>query len=119
VQDGATGLYDSALAIYQDTRKTYTPGEFNAVVTLTDGANEDPGSISLDALTGRLRKLADPERPIPLIAIAIGPDADKAACDRIAKASGGAAYRVSDPAQIHQVLLKAAVDASSAATAIS
>jgi hypothetical protein len=58
-------------------------------------------------------------RPIPLIAIAIGPDADKAACDRIAKATGVAAYRVSDPAQIHQVLLKAVVDASSATTATS
>ncbi|MDX6352647.1 MAG: hypothetical protein QOF84_7437 [Streptomyces sp.] len=119
VQDGATGLYDSALAIYQAARKTYTPAEFNAVVILTDGANEDSGSISLDALTGRLKKLGDPERPIPLIAIAIGPDADKAACDRMAKATGGAAYRVSDPAQIHQVLLKAVVDASTGATATS
>lgn len=113
VSHGATGLYDSALAIYRDARRTYRPHEFNAVVILTDGANEDPGSISLGTLAGRLRKLDDPDRPIPLIAIAIGPDADKAACDRMARATGGTAYRVNDPAQINTVLLRAVVAASS------
>lgn len=117
VPDGATGLYDSALAIYQNALKSYEANEFNAVVILTDGANQDPGSISLGALTAELKKLADPQRPVPLIAIAIGPDADKAACDRIAKATGGAAYRVNDPAEIHAVLLKAVVAAASGATA--
>jgi len=117
VPDGATGLYDSALAIYQNALRTYEANEFNAVVILTDGANQDPGSISLGALTSRLKKLADPRRPVPLIAIAIGPDADKAACDRIASATGGAAYRVNDPTEIHTVLLKAVVAASSGATA--
>lgn len=117
VDGGATGLYDTTLAVYQDARKSFAAGKFNTVVVLTDGANEDPGSISLDALAARLKELGDPARPIPLIVIAVGPDADKSACDRMAKATGGAAYRVTDPAQIQAVLFKAVVAAAASAAA--
>lgn len=117
VPDGSTGLYDTSLAVYRQATASYVAGKFNAVVILTDGANEDPGSISLDALTSELKTLGDPRRPVPLIAIAVGPDADEAACDRITRATGGAAYRVSDPAQIQAVLLKAVVAAAASAAA--
>ncbi|WUV78562.1 substrate-binding and VWA domain-containing protein [Streptomyces sp. NBC_01476] len=117
VPDGSTGLYDTALAVYQDAGSSYVNGKFNAVVILTDGANEDPGSISLSALTAKLKALDDPAHPVPLIAIAVGPDADKSACDKIAQATGGAAYRVNDPAQIQAVLLKAVVAAATSAAA--
>ncbi|MDQ0944961.1 hypothetical protein [Streptomyces sp. V1I1] len=53
------------------------------------------------------QELADPERPVPLIAIAVGPDADLQEVDQIAKATGGAGYQVSDPAEIQAVILKA------------
>lgn len=117
VPGGSTGLYDTTLAVYQDANRSYVSGKFNAVVVLTDGANEDPGSISLTALTSRLTALDDPRRPVPLIAIAVGPDADKSACDKIAEATGGAAYRVNDPGQIQAVLLKAVVAAATSAAA--
>ncbi|MEU3463873.1 VWA domain-containing protein [Streptomyces sp. NPDC006733] len=117
VEGGATGLYDTALAVYEDARRTFAAGKFNTVVVLTDGANEDPGSISLDAVTTRLKALGNPARPVPLIVIAVGPDADKAACDRLARATGGAAYRVTDPAQIQAVLFKAVVAAAASAAA--
>ena len=117
VPGGSTGLYDTALAVYQQAAASYVAGKFNAVVVLTDGANEDPGSVSLDALTAQLKALGDPGRPVPLIAIAVGPDADETACDRIARATGGAAYPVSDPAQIQAVLLKAVVAAAAGAAA--
>ncbi|WNI19349.1 VWA domain-containing protein [Actinacidiphila sp. ITFR-21] len=117
VPDGSTGLYDTALAVYQDASTSYAAGRFNAVVILTDGANEDPGSIPLGTLTTKLKALGDPTRPVPLIAIAVGPDADKSACDKIAEATGGAAYRVNDPGQIQAVLLKAVVAAATSAAA--
>ncbi|NEA60087.1 VWA domain-containing protein [Streptomyces sp. SID13666] len=117
VEGGATGLYDTTLAVYQDARKSFAAGKFNTVVVLTDGANEDPGSISLDALTAKLKELGDPAHPVPLIVIAVGPDADKSACDRMARATGGAAYRVTDPAQIQAVLFKAVVAAAASAAA--
>lgn len=117
VAGGSTGLYDTALAVYRNAGSSYVDGKFNAVVILTDGANEDPGSISLGTLTARLRELGDPAHPVPLIAIAVGADADKAACDQIAEATGGAAYRVSDPSEIQAVLLKAVVAAATSAAA--
>ncbi|MFI8106762.1 substrate-binding domain-containing protein [Streptomyces sp. NPDC086023] len=105
--DGATGLYDTTLAAYRAARDSYAYGKFNALVVLTDGVNEDPGSVSRQALVAQLKTLADPERPVPLIALAIGPDADMRELGPIAAATGGAAYRVSDPTQIHTVILKA------------
>jgi hypothetical protein len=115
VPNGSTGLYDTALAAYEQARKTYAAGKFNALVLVTDGANDDSSSIGLDALVRKLKKLAEPERPVPVIAIAIGEEADKSALDRITAPTGGSAHRVGDPSQIHQVILKAIMAAGSKA----
>ncbi len=104
---GATGLYDTTLAAYQEACATYASGKFNALVIVTDGADDDAGSLGLDALAEKLKKLSDPQRPVPLIALAIGPAADTAALERITAPTGGSAHQVSDPSQIHQVILKA------------
>lgn len=113
VPGGATGLYDTTLAAYKAAVESYAKGKFNALVILTDGANQDPGSISRSHLVAELQKLTDPEHPVPLIAIAVGPDADKEEVDQIAKATGGSGQQVNDPAQIHSVMLKAIVAAGS------
>jgi hypothetical protein len=107
VPGGATGLFDTTLAAYKEATSTYARGKFNAVVLLTDGANEDPGSISRADLVTQLQKLTDPSKPVPLIAIAVGPDADKDEVQQIAKATGGAGYQVNDPADIQAVILQA------------
>ncbi|WP_062646523.1 substrate-binding and VWA domain-containing protein [Streptomyces maremycinicus] len=111
VPDGATGLYDTTLAAYQQATASYVKGKFNAVVILTDGVNQDPGSISRATLLTELGKLAGPERPVPLIMIAVGPDADREEADRIARVTGGSGQSVTDPSQIHTVILKAIVAA--------
>ncbi|MFK0128630.1 substrate-binding and VWA domain-containing protein [Streptomyces nigra] len=113
VPEGATGLYDTTLAAYEAARSSYAKGRFNAVVVLTDGVNEDPGSISRAALLSRLGKLADSKRPLPLIMIAVGPDADREEADGIAKATGGSGHEVTDPAQMETAILKAIVKAAS------
>ena len=111
VPDGATGLYDTTLAAYKAATESYSAGKFNALVILTDGVNQDPGSISRTALITQLQKLTNPERPVPLIVIAVGPDADKQEAQEIAEATGGSGQSVSNPAQIHTVILKAIVAA--------
>ncbi|MBQ0854147.1 VWA domain-containing protein [Streptomyces sp. BH-SS-21] len=111
VKDGATGLYDTTLAAYKEAAASYTKGKFNALVLLTDGVNQDAGSISRADLIAELRKIADPERPVPLIAIAVGPEADKKELNEIAEATGGSGHLVTDPSQIHAVILKAVVKA--------
>ncbi|WP_156724493.1 substrate-binding and VWA domain-containing protein [Streptomyces apocyni] len=111
IPGGYTGLYDTTLAAYKEARETYVSGKFNAVVVLTDGVNQDPGSLSRSALVRELQRLSDPKHPIPLIAIAVGPDADKDEVAELAKATGGSGHQVNDPAQIHQVILKAIMTA--------
>ena len=57
---GGTGLYDTIWAAYQTAKQNYDPDRVNAVVVLTDGRNEDPGGLSLDAAQGQA---AGRERP--------------------------------------------------------
>ncbi|MET7648689.1 substrate-binding domain-containing protein [Streptomyces sp. NPDC005426] len=111
VPDGATGLYDTALAAYKEAQRTYVKGKFNAVVILTDGSNQDEHSISRTALIAELKKITDPERPVPLLAIAVGPEADRDEVNEIAKVTGGGGYQVSDPAEIQAVILQAVMTA--------
>jgi hypothetical protein len=113
VPHGATGLYDTTLAAYKAAVSSYVKGKFNALVVLTDGVNQDPGSISRDDLVTQLQKLTDPVRPVPLIMIAVGPDADRDEADEIAKPTGGSGQSVSNPSQIQSVILKAIVAAGS------
>ncbi|MBE8470914.1 substrate-binding and VWA domain-containing protein [Streptomyces justiciae] len=116
VPNGATGLYDTTLAAYKAAVSSYAKGKFNALVILTDGVNQDPGSISRGALISRLQQLTDPDRPVPLIMIAVGPDADRAEATQIATATGGSGQEVTNPSEIHEVILKAIVAAGAEGT---
>lgn len=107
VPGGATGLYDTTLASYKEARSTYVKGKFNALVILTDGSNQDTRSISRSGLVAELKELVGPERPVPVIAIAVGPDADRDEVAEIARVTGGDGYEVSDPAEIQAVILQA------------
>ncbi|MFF3032597.1 substrate-binding and VWA domain-containing protein [Streptomyces rubiginosohelvolus] len=107
VPGGATGLYDTTLASYKEARSTYVKGKFNALVILTDGSNQDTNGISRSGLVTELKELVDPERPVPVIAIAVGPDADRDEVAEIARVTGGDGYEVSDPAEIQAVILQA------------
>ncbi|PUA81867.1 substrate-binding domain-containing protein [Nocardioides currus] len=105
--DGGTGLYDTALAAYQQALRDYRPHYSNAVVLLTDGENEDTGSIAMTDLVSRLRELRDPQRPVRIIGIAISEDADLGALQRMAEVTGGAAYLAAQPQDVLGVFAKA------------
>ncbi len=104
---GGTGLYDTALAAYQEAVRSYRPHYSNAVVLMTDGQNEDPGSIGLPALLDRLRALRDPDRPVRLVGIAISGDADLAALEQMSHVTGGDAYLAAQPQDVLEVFAKA------------
>jgi hypothetical protein len=105
---GGTGLYDTALAAVRAAREDYDPTAVNSVLVLTDGTDEDDDTgVGLDRLLETLRDEADPERPIKVIGVALGPDADLAALRRIAGTTGGAAYSAVDPADLQMVLFDA------------
>ena len=73
------------------------------MVLLTDGRNEDPGSLALPQLLHTLRAERDPARPVAVIAIGVGPDADAEALGRIVAATGGRSYSARNPAATGKV----------------
>lgn len=105
--DGGTALYDTTLAAYQEMQDTYDPTAVNSVLLFSDGANDDPGSNSLDELVSRLEQLADPERPVSIITIGISEDADADALGRIAKATGGFSIVARQPEDMSALFQKA------------
>ncbi len=107
VPDGSTGLYDTVLAAVRRVRAGYDPTRANAVVVLTDGADQDPHGIGLSGLLDRLRREDDPARPVPVIAVAYGPDGDAASLRAISDVTGGATYVSADLRRIRTVLLDA------------
>ncbi|CRK61376.1 hypothetical protein [Alloactinosynnema sp. L-07] len=107
IPGGATGLYDSVLAAYQNARANWEPGRINLVIVLTDGKNEDPNGISREQLLAELAKLQDPRRPLAVVGIGIGPDIDVAELDAISKATGGQAFTTPDPTKIGDIFYAA------------
>jgi hypothetical protein len=104
---GGTGLYDTTLAAVRAARANYDPTAVDSVVIVTDGKDEDGGTIGLDSLTQTLRGEVDATRPVKVIGIALGPDADLDALQQIATATGGAAYSAVDENDLQTVLFDA------------
>lgn len=100
---GGTGLYDTTLAAVRTLRSHYEKNAVNTVVLLTDGQNEDAGSISLPQLLRTLGRERDPSRPVTVIAIGVGPDADARSLQRIVAATGGRSYLARNPAELGRV----------------
>ncbi len=105
--NGGTGLYDTTLAAIRTLQDSYDPGAENAVILLTDGKNDDPHSLSLRQLLDAIRRERDPARPVSVIAVGMGPDADANALSAIAGATGGRSYIARNPSDITHVFVDA------------
>jgi Ca-activated chloride channel family protein len=102
--DGDTGLYDTTLAAFQALKRSYAPDRINIVVLLTDGINDDPtGGITRAELLRRLKAEQQKDRPVQIITIAYGANADAASLKLISDATGGLAYVSRDPKDILRV----------------
>lgn len=104
---GGTGLYDTTLAAFRKVKEGYDPKFVNSVIILTDGANEDPGSPSLDELVATLKREQDPVRPVVIVTVGITTDADPIALQKISAATGGTSYIAEDPRDIPDVFVRA------------
>ena len=104
---GGTGLYDTTLAAVRAAQADFNPDAVNSVLIVTDGADDDDQSIGLQGLLDTLRSEANPARPVKVIGVALGPDADLDVLKQIADATGGAAYSAKDPADLQDVLFDA------------
>ncbi|MFL6218319.1 MAG: substrate-binding and VWA domain-containing protein [Actinomycetes bacterium] len=106
--NGDTGLYDTTLAAFRAVQRSYAPQRINIVVLLTDGINDDPsGGIDRAELLRRLKAEQDKERPVRIITIAYGANADAASLKMIADATGGLAFVSRDPRDILHVFTDA------------
>nr|WP_277628494.1 substrate-binding domain-containing protein [Arsenicicoccus dermatophilus] len=98
---GGTPLYQAVREAYDYTQSRYDPHYVNQLVVLSDGANRDSTSPdTLADLLAHLQKAQDPERPVRIICLGYGAEADMGALQAIASATGGRAARVGSPAQM-------------------
>jgi hypothetical protein len=104
---GNTGLYDSVLAAYKAQQAGWDPGKVNSIVLFTDGQNDNPGGLTLDQLVAELKKVVDKKKPVVVIAIGIGTEANKQELTTITSVTGGGVFLVNDPAKIGEVFLQA------------
>jgi Ca-activated chloride channel homolog len=104
---GRTGLYETTLAAVGYMRRHWVPDRINTVVLLTDGEDDNTTSgLTLSALVGRLGA-ANGDRPVRVITIAYGPEADANALRQIAAATRGATYELANPRDIQRVFISA------------
>jgi hypothetical protein len=76
-------------------------------VVLSDGANHDASGITLHKLLVTLKADEDPQRPVQVITIAYGPEADAHAMQQISAVTHGSAFASVDPNELPQVFLAA------------
>jgi Ca-activated chloride channel family protein len=105
--EGATGLYDTAVAAYDEAERNWQPGRINIVVLMTDGKNEDKQSLTFQQTLDKLRASVKPDKPVQIVTIAFGNDADVPALQAISRVTGGRTFVSRDPRDIEKVFLAA------------
>jgi Ca-activated chloride channel family protein len=107
LQAGSEGeaLNTAILAAYQHMTQSYTTRYVNALVVLTAGV-ESPHDLALSSLLTQLRRLFNPSRSVEIVLVQFGTSGDFAALRQIAAATDGAAYQISNPADVGTVFIK-------------
>ena len=103
---GSLALYDAILDAYRKMSASYAPQYVNAVIVLTAG-NDAHGDMPASSLVAQLQKLYNPNRKVEVIALQFGAQGNFQALQQIAAATGGAAFQVTNPAEIGQVFVEA------------
>jgi Mg-chelatase subunit ChlD len=85
----------------------WQPDTTNVILLITDGRNEYDTGLTLDQLLDRLQKEARRDRPLPIIGVAVGPEADAKSLDQISRVTGGRTFVVRDPAKAVNTLILA------------
>jgi Ca-activated chloride channel family protein len=100
-----TPLYDAVALAQTDAKNMFDPNRINAVVVLTDGKNEDPDSITLDALLQQIGTTAENRSTnVKVFSIGYGKNAAMGVLKQISESTGASAYDATDPANIDKVL---------------
>ncbi len=93
--NGRLALHDAILAGYRYMTSTYTPNYANAELVLTAGVDSAPGDMSLNS------------RKVEIVIIQFGQQGNFTALREIALATGGIAYKISNPAEVGKIFIEA------------
>lgn len=104
---GDTALYDTTYAAFKAIQAVWEPNDTNAVLLITDGRNDDDDGLTLPDLLQKLAQEGRPDRPTPVISIAVGPEADADALREISRVTGGRTFVVRDANEAVQTLILA------------
>jgi Ca-activated chloride channel family protein len=103
---GGTGLYDTVHDAYLAMQRVWQPEAQNLLVVITDGKDEDHEGRSLPELLDALGEAVQPDRPLAVIALAVGPEADAAALEQVTGVTGGRTVIARDDlSALQQVIL--------------
>jgi Ca-activated chloride channel family protein len=102
---GGTSLYDTTIAALRNMHASYDPKAANAIIIMSDGANQDSTGATLKDVLDEIHKLNRGKEQVAIFTGGLGPDADYAALRKIALASGGYPYRIDNTAAGQQALL--------------
>ena len=106
-QTDQAALFETLVAAYRELKEGYDPTRSNTLIMWTDSANDQPGGPTLDETLQELEKLADVTRPIRVVLLGLGPDADMTQLEAIARTTGGGAFSLQDPDEIALIFLRA------------
>lgn len=103
---GQLALNDAILDAYEEMTKTYAPNYANAVLVLTAGVDTARHDMPLSTLLTKLRKLFNPNKKVGIVILMFGRQGDFTAMQQIANATGGAAFDVTNPAEVGQIFFE-------------
>ncbi|GIE96849.1 substrate-binding domain-containing protein [Paractinoplanes rishiriensis] len=103
-----TPLFQTILDAQAAMRPRVKPQTITLVIVLSDGTDgESKYAMPKKTFLDRLKKQQDPKRPVPIIAVGFGPDADMTTLTDMAKATDGKAIAAKDPADLASAMAKA------------
>jgi Ca-activated chloride channel homolog len=105
--NGVLALHDAILAAYKQMTDTYAPNYSNAVLVLTSGVDSARDDMSLSALLSKLRSLYNPGKKVEIVVLMVGSQGSFSAMQQIASATSGAAYQITNPAEIGKIFIEA------------
>jgi hypothetical protein len=100
-------LFESIIAAYKAIQAKYEPERSNTIVVFTDGKSNLKDGLTLSKVKRELENLSDVARPIRVILMGIGPQADIGELQEIANITGGGAFQLTQPEQLSMIFLKA------------
>lgn len=101
-----SAMFETLLAAYRQMKEEYDPTRSNTLVLWTDGG-DTVGELTLEETLAELERLADVTRPIRVILLGLGQDANMADLEAIAEATGGGAYQLVNPDEVRLIFLRA------------